>query len=140
MSHPIRDLRRRIRSEHSDVVASVGGCADRVADPWDTSRTTDGRAVAGSLRTELERTGSLERLSAVLEDVVTAAGYELRADPVPAPPYVVVTSRGPILRATIDPGRLVILFGVFEVVPNASTDRVTAYRRTDGTQVTISLE
>ncbi|MEY7847798.1 hypothetical protein AB7C87_01150 [Natrarchaeobius sp. A-rgal3] len=140
MSHPIRDVRRRIQSEHSDVVAAIDDCADRVADPWDTSRTTDRSAIVDSLRSELEGKGVSDRLSAVLEDVVGAAGYELPADPIAAPPYVVVTSRGPMLRATIDPGRLVIGFDVFEVVRNDSPDRLPTYRRLDGTRVTIALE
>ncbi|RQG98074.1 hypothetical protein [Natrarchaeobius chitinivorans] len=140
MSEPIREVRRRIRTDHRQLVESVDDCADRVADRWDTARTTDGSAVVDSLRSELERTGSLERLRLTLVDVVAAAGYELPAEPVATPPYVVVTSRGPILRATIDPGRFVIRFDAFEVVRNRASDRPPAYRRRDGTRITISLE
>jgi len=73
-------------------------------------------------------------------DAVEATGYDLRASPVAGPPYVVVTSCGPVLRATIDPGRLVIRFDAFEVVRDSDPDRSSAYRRLDGTQLEVSLE
>jgi hypothetical protein len=34
---------------------------------------------------------------------------------VPEPPYLAVTSRGPVLRATLPEGRLVVVVGVFTV-------------------------
>jgi hypothetical protein len=43
------------------------------------------------------------------------AGGRLQADPVPAPPYVVVTSVGPLLRATLEAGRLVVTVRAFRV-------------------------
>ncbi|MDQ2049010.1 hypothetical protein RBH26_00780 [Natronolimnohabitans sp. A-GB9] len=140
MSYPVRDARRRIQDEHAAIVEGIDHCADRVADPWDTSRTTDSDAVAERLRSALETTGLLERLPLVLSDVVAATGYELPAQPVAAPPYVVVTSRGPILRATIEPGRLVVRFDAFEVVRDDDPDRSPAYRRRSGVDVELSLE
>ncbi|MFC6769214.1 hypothetical protein [Natrinema soli] len=140
MSHPVRDARRRIQTDHASIIAGIDTCADAVADPWDTSRTTDSHAVADGLRRLLEETGILEALPSVLADVVEAAGYDLQARPVAGPPYVVVTSRGPVLRATIDPGRLVIRFDAFEVVRDSDPDRPSAYRRLDGTQLEVSLE
>lgn len=140
MSHPVREARRRIQTDHAAVVEGIEYCADRVAEPWDTSRTTDRDAVAEGLRSALESTGLLERLPLVLADVVDATGHELPARPVAGPPYVVVTSRGPVLRATIDPGRLVIRFDVFEVVRDADPDRLPAYRRRNGVRVDVSLE
>ncbi|WP_226040744.1 hypothetical protein [Natrinema sp. DC36] len=140
MSHPVRDARRRIQTDHAPIVAGIDACADAVADPWDTSRTTDSHAVADGLRRLLEETGVLEALLSVLADAVEATGYDLRASPVAGPPYVVVTSRGPVLRATIDPGRLVIRFNAFEVIRDSDSDRPPAYRRLDGTQLEVSLE
>ena len=135
MSHPVRAARQRIQDEHRPIVAAVSDCADQVAAPWDTSRTTDPDRVADSLRAALDSTGLLERLPGVLADAVDATGYDLPAQPVSAPPYVVVTSRGPVLRATIDPGRLVVRFDVFEVV----RDPGPAYRRLDGVELAVSL-
>jgi len=140
MSHPVRDVRRRIRTDHPSIVDGIDACADAVAARWDTARTTDSEAVADGLHRALAEAGVLEALSRVLADAVDATGYELRATPVPAPPYVVVTSRGPMLRATIDPGRLVIRFDVFEVVRDPAPDRPPSYRRLDGTRLAVSLE
>ncbi|ELY49699.1 hypothetical protein [Natronorubrum bangense] len=139
MSRPVRDARRRIENEHPDIVAGISHCADHVAEPWDTARTTDSDAVSKRLQSALEATGLLEQLPLVLADVVAAMGYELRAQPVPAPPYVVVTSRGPILRATIEPGRLVVRFDAFEVVRDDDLEQPPAYRRRDGIRLDISL-
>ncbi|MDF9746582.1 hypothetical protein [Natrinema salsiterrestre] len=140
MSHPARAARRRIQSEHVSIVDGIGACADAVADPWDTSRTTDREVVVDGLDRILGETGILEALPAVLADAIDATGYDLQAPPVPRPPYVVVTSRGPVLRATIDPGRLVIRFDAFDVVRNSVPDRRPAYRRRDGIGVAVSLE
>lgn len=140
MSHPVRTARRRIQSEHASVVDGIDACADAIADPWDTARTTDREAVVDGLDRTLEATGILEALPAVLADAVDATGYELRAPPVREPPYVVVTSRGPILRATIDPGRLVIRFDAFDVVRDSDSSCRPAYRRRDGIEVAVSLE
>ena len=57
----------------------------------------------------------LAAFPAVLRECVAAAGGQLRAEPVAAPPYVVVTSVGPVLRATLDEGRLVVTLRVFAV-------------------------
>ncbi|SEV94488.1 hypothetical protein [Natrinema salifodinae] len=138
--HPVRDARRRIQAEHASVIEGIDACADAVAEPWDTSRTTDREAVTDGLHRTFEETGLLETLPAVLADAVAATDYELRARPVPAPPSVVVTSRGPVLRATIDPGRLVIRFDVFDVVRDSDPDRRPAYRRSNGVRLTVSLE
>lgn len=135
---PVRAVERYLRAERADVVAAVGDCADRVAREWDGTRTTDRAAVVAPLEDRLADRGLLDRLATVLAEAVEAAGYDLLATPVAAPPYVVVTSRGPILRATIDPGRLVVLLAAFEVV--RSTDGSCQYRRLDGVNPVVSLE
>ena len=140
MSYPVRDARRRIQENHRSVVADIDDCADRVAEPWDTSRTTNPDAVVEPFHAALAERGLLEQLSYVLADVVEATGYDLRETPVPAPPYVVVTSRGPVLRGTIDPGRLVIEFDAFEVVRDSDPAGTAAYRRRNGIELVISLE
>lgn len=140
MSYPVRDARRRIQEEHAAIVEGIDHCADQVSDPWDTARTTDREAVSEGLRSALAATGLLEQLPLVLADVVESTGYELRASPVAAPPYVVVTSRGPILRATIDPGRLVIRFDVFDVIRDAEPGLPPAYRRRNGVRIGVTLE
>ncbi|MFB6172644.1 MAG: hypothetical protein ABEJ23_08935 [Haloarculaceae archaeon] len=113
--------RSRLLAAHRAPLATVLDCADAVAADWDASgfdrRTaTDRAAVVGPLRTALSDAGVLDRFPGLLADAVTAAGGTLRADPVAAPPYVTVASRGPVLRATAAAGeRLVVAVEVFDV-------------------------
>lgn len=113
---PTDAVREYVLEEHAGVVATVQDCAQAVAAGWNGTGTTDRDRVVPPLRTALERAGVSERLPTVLEGCVSAAGYELLAQPVSAPPYVVVTSRGPVLRATLAGGRLVVTLLAFEVV------------------------
>jgi len=81
--------------------------------------TRDSAAVRDRLRAALDRAGVLDALDAALADAVAAAGGELSAEPVPAPPYLAVTSTGPVLRATLDAGRLVVRIEAFDVADGA---------------------
>ena len=128
---------------HADIVETVLQCADAVADGWDDTCTPDdnGRAttdpgdVADPLRAELEASGAWARLPDVLAGAVRAAGYSLSASPVADPPYVAATSCGPMLRATVSDGRLVVLLQVFEI-ERADGDR-TLYVRGSGTPTDV---
>lgn len=107
--------RRHVRERDGEVLASVARAADAVAAAWPGAAAGDAAAVADPLRAELRARGVHGRLPALLAGAVGATGRTLRADPVAAPPYVVVTSRGPVLRATLADGRLVLTLGVFAV-------------------------
>lgn len=133
---PAAAARDRLLASHADTIAAVLVAADAVAADWRTlddgrSATPDSDALVRSLRGELDDSGVLERLPRLLAAAVDAAGYALPATPVPAPPYVVVTSTGPVLRGTVDDGRLVIGIDCFEVVrePDGLSATV-AYART----------
>lgn len=126
----------RLREEHADAIDAVDRCADAVAVSWDGRRATDRREVAGPLEAALREAGVLERLPRVLADVVDAAGHDLPARPVAAPPYVAIASRGPVLRAAIDPGRLVVRLEAFAV----RREPEPAYERRDGVAVVVALE
>jgi hypothetical protein len=115
--------REYVREERADVVAAVATCADAVADSWDRDWTDDASDVADRLEACLSENGVLGVLPGVLADAADAAGGELQAAPVAAPPYVVVTSRGPMLRATLDAGRLVVRFDVFRVTDDGRYER-----------------
>lgn len=110
-----RAVRTRLLREHEEVAIGVLQAAETVADTWHADWTTSRAALVQPLRSELTRQGVLEQFPDVLRDAVQAAGDELKANPVAAPPYVIVTSRGPILRATIRDGRLVVAYQVFTV-------------------------
>ncbi len=101
--------REHLLAEHRDLLAATLDCADRVAG----AAHEDGarRALADCLR---ER-GLLGRFPGALSSAVAAAGYEMPAAPAPAPPYVVVTDAGVLLRATLPPGRLVATIEAFAV-------------------------
>ncbi|MFC4451757.1 hypothetical protein [Halorussus aquaticus] len=115
MTGPATLARERVLESHSRTVETVLRCADAVAETWGDDWTTDPAAVAGPLRAGLESAGAWTRLPDVLADAVRATGESLSAPPVAAPPYVTATSRGPVLRATLADGRLVVLLQTFEV-------------------------
>ncbi|WP_435182040.1 hypothetical protein [Halorussus sp. AFM4] len=119
--------RECVLGSHRETVATVLRCADAVAESWDGESTADPAAVADPLRAELEAAGAWQRLPDVLADAVDATGESLPAPPVAAPPYVAATSRGPVLRATLSAGRLVVLLRAFEV--ERAPDRPPRYRR-----------
>ncbi|MFC3477484.1 hypothetical protein [Halobacterium litoreum] len=125
--------RECVETEYADVVTAVGACADAVAASWGGDATEDASAVADRLESCLAERGVLDALPGVLADAVNAAGGTMQASPVAAPPYVVVTSRGPVLRATLDGGRLVVTVAVFRV----TGDR--RYERAGGAPVTAEL-
>lgn len=128
---PATRAREHLLDAHVTAVEAVLAAADAVAeagvrrdDTWFTladgrRATADRDALVPSLRTALDRSGVLERLATVLVDAVAAAGYDLPAQPVAAPPYVAVTSTGPVLRGTVADGRLVVSIDCFEVVRDA---------------------
>ena len=123
--------REFVHREHADVVATVDSCAGAVASTWNGASVADAGVVSDRLEACLEETDVLDRLPGVLAGAVAAAGAELTAPPVAAPPYVVVTSRGPILRATADEGRLVVRIEAFRVTDAGRYERAeTAVRAT----------
>ena len=118
---PAAAARQHLLAAHADTIETSLTVADAVAADWphlDDGRpaTTDRDALVDGFRAELEERGVLEAFSGVLAAAVDAAGYALPATPVPAPPYVVLTSTGPILRGTVDDGRLVVQIDCFAVV------------------------
>lgn len=136
---PMR-AREYVLNEHPALVVRVIECADAVAAGWEEKSTTDPDHVADRLATVLEHAGIVRRLPAVLEGAVGAVGGTLPATPVPAPPYVVITSRGPVLRATTDRGRLVITLGVFDVErADGGGPRYVRSAETPGEAVAVDL-
>jgi len=96
-------VRAYLLAEHHEYLAAVLARADELDGP-------DADALAASL----DAAGLLDRAPAVLEGSVAAAGRSLPHDPVAAPPYVVVTTAGLVLRATLAGGRLVVTLVAFE--------------------------
>ncbi|EFW93511.1 hypothetical protein ZOD2009_03832 [Haladaptatus paucihalophilus DX253] len=146
MTEPERAAREFLLADRRETVRTLLQCAKRVAEGWDDgstdgpdstdapdptggrNSTTDRDSVVRPLSRELRKTGLLERLPDLLSETVTAAGFSLQARPVPAPPYVAVTSRGPVLRATLPAGRLVVSFRLFDVVRDENATREDGIR------------
>lgn len=138
---PAAAARAHLLSARRELLETVCACADAVAADWPTvdgrPATTERDRVVGPLAAALERSGALAALPDALSGAVGAAGRSLPAPPVPAPPYVAVTSRGPVLRATLPDGRLVATVAVLAV---ARGDGPVRYVRTaDGPEAALAV-
>lgn len=108
-------VERRIRAGHEQTLARVDACAEVVVTTWEGRSTTDPGPLRQALETALRNRGVMSDFPEIILTATEALGYELSADPVAAPPYVTVSSLGPVLRGTMSEGRIVITIGVFEV-------------------------
>jgi hypothetical protein len=108
-------VRECVLGTHEDLLETILACADGVANSWDGEATTDHHRVVEPFERALHRRDVIDRLPVVLAGAVDALGESLPAEPVAAPPYLVVTSVGPVLRATLSSARLVITIRVFAV-------------------------
>ncbi|MFB6104805.1 MAG: hypothetical protein ABEJ57_06980 [Halobacteriaceae archaeon] len=106
---------RAIRATHESVLAAVDRRGTEVTREWPADGLGDGRRAATDLDTAFRAEGILERLPPVLETAAATLGTAPVADPVAAPPYVVVTSRGPVLRATLPRWRVVLTLAVVTI-------------------------
>lgn len=108
-------VRKSILDDHESLLATILDCADGVAASWDDEGTTERRCVVEPFENALADRDITGRLPALLVDAVAALGEELPAEPVAAPPYLTVTSVGPVLRATLADARLVMTIRVFAI-------------------------
>ena len=122
--------RERVLAEHRDILEATVDAADAVA--ADPGTLAEGATLRCRFRDRLAERDLLARYPAVLRTAVAAAGGNLAADPVPAPPYVVVTSTGPLLRGSTATGRLLVAVRTFSVRRNTNIgcDTEDRYRRT----------
>lgn len=132
--------REHLLTERRAVVEATLERADAVASSWSGGATTDRDGVVEPLRAALSRAGLLGAYPAVLAECVAAAGGELRAEPVAAPPYVTVTSRGPVLRATLDGGRLVVTLAAFDVERAGGDERPRYVRGATTPEAAVGVE
>ena len=100
---------------HGELLTATLACADGVAEAWDSDATTDRKRVVEPLERALDGAGITDRLPTLLVDAVDVLDEELPAEPVAAPPYLVVTAVGPVLRATLSSARLVVTIRVFDI-------------------------
>lgn len=124
-------VRERVLADHRETLAATHDAADAVA--ADAAALADGAILRRRLRTRLGDRGLLARYPDVLRTAVDAAGLSLAAEPVAAPPYVVVASRGPLCRGSTDDGRLVLAVRVFALRagPNIGSESESRYVRSE---------
>lgn len=109
-------LRRRLLAAHAETISDVVDTGAAVATAIEEWPVTDGDTIRVPLDRLLRDRGLQTPLLATLDTGADAVGEAIRGAPVTAPPYLVVTSRGPLCRATLADGRrLVIEFELFEV-------------------------
>ncbi len=125
MSHLEERIHDQLLSTSRETIQRVVGVADDVAAGWTDGTTTDRDELVAGLTGGLEAENLHTPLIECLQHGIRVGGFELPATPVPAPPYLVVSSTGPLLRAGISPGRLLLSFDVFEVIRGEPT----MYRR-----------
>ena len=108
-------VRRAVLDDHESLLETILDCADGVAASWDDEGTTERRCVVEPFENALAEHDVTGRLPALLTDAVAALGEELPAEPVAAPPYLTITSVGPVLRATLADARLVMTIRSFVI-------------------------
>lgn len=117
-------VQRRIRARHEQTLAQVEACADDVVATWEGRSTTESGTLRQALETELRNRGVISDFPDILMTAIQTLGYELSVEPVAAPPYVTVSSLGPVLRGAVSEGRVVITIGVFKVTSHGPTQYV----------------
>lgn len=105
-------------NDYPRLIRTVLTCADATA-----ASRPDGFSVADGpadlLCERLERSDVIKQLPSVLAGAVNQLNSSLTTEPVAAPPYVVVTNVGPVMRATVDDRRLVITIEAFHIERNS---------------------
>lgn len=110
------DLNREILETHGDLIGAVIDSAAELAGVIDSWPVSDPETIRVPLEQSLRADGLLDPLLGMLETGAGALGETIQGQPVAAPPYLVVTSRGPMCRGTLSNGRrLVIELRLFAV-------------------------
>ncbi|MFC7074738.1 hypothetical protein ACFQJ7_16275 [Halovenus rubra] len=108
-------VQRQLLNAEREAVIAVCEAGRAVATSWSGTTVTEPHQVTEPLANRLGEDVRRRLLDAVTS-ALTAAGQTVQGQPVPAPPYFVVTSRGPLCRVTLDNGRrLVVRFDLFAV-------------------------
>lgn len=120
------DASAAILSDHGRTIEAVIDVAEAVcgAEP-----STDPARLRRAVAEQLQARELPERVLAMLGTAADAAGVQIQGAPIPAPPYLTVTSRGPVCRGTLaGGGRLVV-----ELVAFGVEQRPRRYVFTDST-------
>lgn len=106
---------RAVLASQGEVIEATIAAGQAVA-ARTNGRPADPSAFRTELKTALRARDVLTRLPDVLGTAAAAIDTPIAGNPVPAPPYVAVTSRGPLCRGTLaDNRRLVITVALFVI-------------------------
>lgn len=113
---PAADVRERVRSEFGGMLADLVDAGRGVADSWEDDTVHSAAIVRAPLAAAIRRRGLTGALLGSLQAGAAVLNADIQGRPVPASPYLVVTSRGPLCRGTLADGRrLVLAFVLFGV-------------------------
>lgn len=116
MEDPEATVRRRLLDDHREPIAATVEAARAVADAWEDDSVTDAARITEPLARRLRERGLDRALLALLPAGADALGTAVAGEPVTALPYLAVTGRGPVVRATLADGcRLVVTVAPFAV-------------------------
>ncbi len=106
--------RAALIADHQGTIEAVLDAANDIANA--NGPFTEPKLLRRVLTEQLQAHELLEPLLAMLSTAAEAVGQGIEGAPIPAPPYLSVTSRGPVCRGTLSDGcRLVIELLVFAV-------------------------
>ena len=106
-----------IRRTYPELIEQTVAAREDVAGAWEGTATEDRGLVVPPLERELEARGLLSAYVELLDALRARTPYGEDQSFVAAPPYVVVTSCGPLLRLTGRTQRLLVRFELFTVEP-----------------------
>lgn len=116
MSQLESTIRTRLLESHREILQSVIHAGRSVATAWPTDDVQESGAVTEPLEHLLREQGLAADLLGMLQTGTAVMGETVQGRPIPAPPYLVITSRGPICRGTLSDGRrLVVALELFAV-------------------------
>ncbi|WP_147439898.1 hypothetical protein [Haloarcula sp. Atlit-7R] len=109
-------IRTRLLESHRETLQSVIDAGHSVATAWPTDDVQESGAVTEPLERLLREQGLTADLLGMLQTGTAAINDTVQGRPIPAPPYLVITSRGPLCRGTLSDGRrLVVVLELFAV-------------------------
>lgn len=112
MEDPEHVVETHVSESFADVLRDLEDAVAGATASWPTDGVDDADRVRADLRSALQLSGVRDRLPRVLATTVAELDASMPVSPVAAPPYVVVTSEGVLLRATLADARLVITLAV----------------------------
>lgn len=112
MMNPAQVVESHVRETFSGTLTAIETAVQGATTGWPAGGVTDASRVRRDIRRALGASDVHQHLPTILESAIRELDASIPARPVAAPPYVVVTSEGVLLRATLADARLVITLQV----------------------------